>query len=108
MGPRFRLLLAAAAAASLPLEVLAQSDAFPFGDPKLGHQAYEARCSACHAQNFGGDGSSVFTRPGHKVSSARSLLAWVQRCNTRSGAGFGPEQEQSVAAYLNAKYYKFK
>jgi mono/diheme cytochrome c family protein len=105
---RYRIWFAAAALASLAVAAYAQSDAFPFGDPKLGHKAYQAKCGACHERNFGGDGSSVFTRPDHRVSSAQSLLAWVERCNARSHAGLGGEEEQSVAAYLNATYYKFK
>ena len=95
------LLLAAASA-------LAQSGAFPFGDPKLGGKVVEAKCSRCHVARFGGDGSGVFTRPDRKVSSAQSLLAWVQRCNAGNKAGLSAEEEESVAAFLNEGYYRFK
>ena len=40
--------------------VCAQSDAFPFGDPKLGKQVVEGKCSGCHVARFGGDGSAMF------------------------------------------------
>jgi hypothetical protein len=87
---------------------LAQSDAFPFGDPKVGKQVLEAKCSSCHVQRFGGDGSGVFKRSGRKVSSTQSLLAWVQKCNAGNKTGLNAEEEESVAAYLNQAYYRFK
>ena len=86
----------------------AQSDVFPFGDPKLGKKVLEEKCSACHVARFGGDGSGVFTRAKRKVSSTQSLLAWVQRCSTANRLELKGEEEESVAAYLNQAYYKFK
>ena len=86
----------------------AQSDAFPFGDPKVGKSVLEAKCSGCHIARFGGDGSRMFTRPERKASSTASVLAWVQRCNTNIKTGLSTEEEQSVAAFLNDAYYKFK
>jgi mono/diheme cytochrome c family protein len=88
--------------------VLAQSDAFPFGDPGAGKKVLEAKCTGCHVSRFGGDGSGVYTRSPRRVSSAQSLLAWVQRCNNGNKLQLGPEEEESVAAYLNEAYYKFK
>lgn len=95
-------------AALLATPALAQTDAFPFGDPKLGRKVLEEKCSACHVRQFGGDGSGVYTRPGRKASGAQSLLAWVQRCNANVRTGLNGEEEESVAAYLNQQYYKFK
>ena len=86
----------------------AQSDAFPFGDPKIGKSVLEAKCSGCHIARFGGDGSRMFTRPQRKASSTASVLAWVQRCNANIKTGLSTEEEQSVAAFLNDAYYKFK
>ena len=86
----------------------AQSDAFPFGDPKVGKGVLEAKCSGCHIARFGGDGSRMFTRPERKASSTASILAWVQRCNANIKTGLSTEEEQSVAAFLNDAYYKFK
>ena len=86
----------------------AQSDAYPFGDAKVGKQVLEAKCSGCHVARFGGDGSRVFTRPEHKASSTQSLLAWVQRCNASAKLDLKGEEEESIAAYLNDAYYKFK
>ena len=91
-----------------PLAAFAQSDAFPFGDAKLGRQVLEAKCSSCHVQRWGADGSGVFKRADRKASSTQSLLAWVQKCNAGNKAGLNAEEEESVAAYLNDAYYKFK
>jgi len=35
-------------------------------------------------------------------------MAQVQMCNVQLGAGYFPEEEEHVAAYLNLHYYKFK
>jgi cytochrome c2 len=88
--------------------VLAQSDAFPFGDAKVGKTVLEAKCSGCHIARFGGDGSRMFTRPERKASSTASILAWVQRCNANIKTGLGAEEEESVAKFLNEAFYKFK
>ena len=89
-------------------QALAQSDAYPFGDPKVGKQVLEAKCSGCHVARFGDDGSRVFTRPERKASSTQSLLAWVQRCNANAKLELKGEEEESIAAYLNEAYYQFK
>lgn len=86
----------------------AQSDAFPFGDPKLGRKVVEEKCSGCHVARFGGDGSGIFTRAERKATSTQSLLAWVQRCNVNVRTGLNGEEEESVAAFLNETYYKLK
>jgi cytochrome c5 len=87
---------------------LAQHAAFPFGDPKQGKTLLEAKCTACHVARFGGDGSGVYSRSPRRVSSAASLLAWVQRCNAGNKLDLGPEAEESLAAHLNEAYYRFK
>ena len=103
-----KTLALAATLALISLPVSAQSDAFPFGDPKLGKKVVEEKCSGCHVARIGGDGSGMFTRAERKVSSKQSLLAWVQRCNINVRTGLNGEEEESVAAYLNQAYYKFK
>ena len=86
----------------------AESDVFAFGDPQQGKKLYEQKCAACHVAQFGGDGASVFTRADRRIHTAPALLAQVQFCNTRSRAGLSAEDEQSVAAWLNQRYYKLK
>jgi len=87
---------------------IAAPDVFSFGDPAQGKALYQERCATCHASQFGGDGSSVFTRPNRKIHTPAALLAQVQGCNQRTHAGLTAEDEQSVAAWLNQRYYKFK
>ena len=99
---------AAALLMAAPFASQAQSDAFPFGDPKIGKQVLEAKCSSCHVQRWGGDGSGVFKRADRKASGTQSLLAWVQKCNAGNKTGLNAEEEESVAAYLNDAYYKFR
>ena len=96
------LLLAYAGAAS------AAPDMFSFGDPAQGKALYQEKCAACHVSQFGGDGSGVFTRAGRRIHTPAALLAQIQGCNQRTRAGLSAEDEQSVAAWLNQRYYKFK
>jgi len=84
------------------------SDVFAFGDPEQGKKLYDEKCAACHVAQFGGDGASVFTRADRRIHTAPALLAQVQGCNARTHAGLSAEDEQSVAAWLNQRYYKLK
>jgi len=95
------LIVYASAASAAP-------DVFSFGDPAQGKALYQKKCAACHAAQFGGDGSGVFTRPNRTIHTPAALLAQVQGCNQRTHAGLTAEDEQSVAAWLNQRYYKFK
>ena len=87
---------------------IAAPDIFSFGDPAQGKALYQQKCAACHASQFGGDGSSIFSRSNRKIHTPAALLAQVQACNQRTKAGLSAEDEQSVAAWLNQRYYKFK
>ena len=94
---------------SLMLAPAALAAPFPKADPAAGAKLFdEARCGACHAQRFGGDGSGIFTRPDHKVKSASALLTQVHVCTTQLNVQWFPDEEEHVAAYLNRQYYKFK
>lgn len=77
------------------------------GDPKLGKKLVEKSCMACHVSMFGGDGSRIYTRPDRKIKNMRQLMSQVRTCNTNVGAGWMPEDEAHVAAYLNDTYYRF-
>jgi cytochrome c2 len=82
---------------------------FPKADPAVGAKLFnEAKCNGCHAQRLGADGSSIYTRPDHKVKSADALLKQVRACATQLNVQWFPDEEEHVAAYLNEKYYKFK
>jgi mono/diheme cytochrome c family protein len=95
---------------ALSLALLAALPAFAAddGDAKIGKTLHDKSCVACHASRFGEDGSKMYTRADHKVSSKQQLNARVKACNNNVGAGWFPEEEAHVAAYLNATYYHLK
>lgn len=77
--------------------------AFPFekGDPKAGKALHDKTCLACHD-------SKMYTRADRKVKTATQLAGRVSGCNANTGAGWFPEDELNVSAYLNQQFYKFK
>jgi cytochrome c2 len=78
------------------------------GDPKAGKTLHGKSCTSCHVSMFGGDGSEMYTRADHQTKTRAQLSARVANCNANTGAGFFPEDEAHVAAYLNQQYYHFK
>ena len=78
------------------------------GDPTAGKALHDKACISCHASMFGGDGSKIYTRADRKTKTAQQLAARISGCNANTGAGWFPEDEAHVAAYLNQQYYKFK
>ena len=95
----FCLLLITSAAHAAPFEK---------GDAQKGKALVEKQCVACHVSMFKGDGSSVYTRADRKVKTPSQLATRISGCNTNTGAGWFPEDEADVGAYLNKTYYKFK
>lgn len=81
---------------------------FAKGDPKTGKALHDKACVSCHTKMFGGDGSGIYTRADRKTQNAQQLAARIAGCNANTGAGWFPEDEAHVAAYLNQQYYKFK
>lgn len=77
-------------------------------DPMAGKALLEKSCMSCHASMFHGDATRIYTRPDRKVKSLQQLNAQVRACSANANAGWFPEDEANVAAYLNQKYYKFK
>jgi len=86
------LLLAASQAQAIPFEK---------GDPKAGKALHDKTCVACHD-------SKMYTRANRKVKTAAQLAGRVSGCNANTGAGWFPEDELNVNAYLNQQFYKFK
>jgi mono/diheme cytochrome c family protein len=84
--------------------------ATPWGDasPKSGEAHHAEACVACHVRLYGGDGSKMYTREGRLLSTQLDVLQRVATCNSQVKAGWFPEEEAEVAAYLNQQYYKFK
>ncbi|MEO7726827.1 MAG: cytochrome c [Burkholderiales bacterium] len=98
-----------AVVAALALQAPALAAPFPKADPAAGAKLFDdAKCTACHAQRFGGDGSAAFTRTDRRVKSADTLLKQVRACVTQLNVQWFADEEEHVAAYLNQKYYKFK
>lgn len=92
------------------LLIAASAQAAPFekGDVNKGKALADKQCVACHVSMFKGDGSGVYTRADRKVKTPAQLAARVSGCNANTGAGWFPEDEVDVSAYLNKTYYKFK
>lgn len=74
---------------------------FDKGDPAKGKALHEKSCSACHS-------AEVYMRKDRKVKTAAQLAGRISGCNANTGAGWFPEEEQHVGAYLNQTFYKFK
>lgn len=65
------------------------------------------KCEACHESKVYGPPGSIYTRKDRKVTTWPKLKAQVEACNTMLNAGMFPDDEEHVAAWLNATYYKF-
>lgn len=93
----------------LALTGAAQASPFPNGNAETGKRlVVETKCEACHARKAGGDGTSLYTRPERKVTSASKLAAQVAFCNNALNAGLFPDDEEHISAFLNKAYYKFR
>jgi hypothetical protein len=69
---------------------------------------HEKACVACHLKMYGSDGSKMYTRDGRVLSNKLELLQRVSSCNAMMSSGWFPEEEGSVAAWLNKHYYHFE
>jgi len=117
MTPPFKLRLRPFALAATALFALiatcslalAQAPAaFGKGDAKIGAAMHDKDCVACHVRRVGGDGTHMYTRPDRRVTTPAQLKAQIAVCNAELGAGYFPEEEDHVAAYLNLRHYKLK
>lgn len=95
--------LAAAAALATALPVLAVAA----GSPAEGRKLVEsAKCEACHQDKVYGPLGTIYTRTDRKVTTWPRLKAQVAACNTQLNLGLFPEDEEHIAAWLNATWYK--
>ena len=94
----------------LMLAPLLSLAAEPWGDadPKAGKEHHEKACVACHVRLYGGDGSKMYTRDGRLLMTKLDVLQRTATCNSQIQAGWFPDEEAEVAAYLNQQYYHFK
>ena len=67
----------------------------------------ENRCSQCHAQRVGGDGSAMY-RPAGRINTPGLLRGMVEQCNSELNLSLFPEEVTAIAAVLNRDHYRFK
>jgi cytochrome c peroxidase len=80
---------------------------FHDADLKLGEKLIaDNKCSACHQQKVGGDGSAIY-KPAGRINTAGFLRGMVEQCNTELNLGLFPEEVNSIAAVLNRDHYRF-
>jgi len=90
------------------LLVLCGGSALAAPDIKLGKTLHDKQCTSCHVQQFGGDGSKMYTRADHKIKTAAALKQRVAGCAAQTGAKWLPDEEEAVVAHLAQQFYKFK
>lgn len=83
------------------------AEPFAGADAAAGKALVDKHCINCHAENFGGDGSAIYTREYRKVKTSKGLVAQIRNCNTMLGLKWFEDEELNVASYLNKTYYKF-
>lgn len=81
---------------------------FKDADLRLGEKLIEEhKCTACHVQKVGGNGSAIY-KPLGRINTPGFLRGMVDQCNTEMNLGIFPDEVTSIAAVLNRDYYKFK
>ena len=85
----------------------ASGNAMLLGDTGNGKKLLTEKCSSCHIQKMGGDGSGIFTRKNHIVKSVEGLIGRVNGCNQNTQANLSKDQVNDIVKYLNETYYKF-
>lgn len=92
----------------LPLQAQELPALYQGADLKLGEKLIvENKCSACHQQKVGGDGSAIY-KPTGRVNTPGVLRGMVESCNTELNLGLFPEEVTSISAVLNRDHYRFK
>jgi hypothetical protein len=92
----------------MPLKAQELPALYQGADLKLGEKLIaENKCSACHQQKVGGDGSAIY-KPAGRVNNPGALRGMVEQCNTELNLGLFPEEVTSIAAVLNRDHYRFK
>ena len=87
---------------------MAQPAIFKGADLRQGEQFIaEHKCTACHVNRVGGDGSAIY-KPQGRINTPAFLRGMVEQCNTEMNLGLFPEDVTAVAAVLNRDHYKFK
>jgi hypothetical protein len=113
--PRLRCFVRAICAAAflvsaIPAEAAVAMAPAPFanGSPDLGKPLNEKSCVGCYAGRFRGDADRIYFRVDRRARTRAQLLAQASYCNAELGAGYFPDEEEHIAAYLNRQYYRFE
>ncbi|WP_435626570.1 c-type cytochrome [Candidatus Ferrigenium straubiae] len=81
---------------------------FSGGDPEAGARLFdEYKCSGCHIDKVGGDGSAIFTRPDRMATKPEELVKQMTQCSGILGKTLTPQEQQHLGAYLDRRYYRF-
>jgi hypothetical protein len=89
------------------LVVVPAMTAFAAPDPAEGRKLVEANhCEACHQRKAAGPVGAIYLRKDRLVTSWAKLKAQVSACSNQLNLGLFPEDEENIAAFLNATYYK--
>ncbi len=78
-----------------------QAAPFAKGDPTAGKALHDKSCMTCHD-------NGMYTRANRAMKTPAQLAARVAACNANTGAGWFPDEERHVGAYLNQSFYHFK
>lgn len=78
------------------------------GDAENGGKVLDEKCSGCHVNMYGNDGSEIYTREDHKIKTVEGLMQQVQFCNenTQNGA-LSEDTVDDITAYLNETFYQY-
>lgn len=90
------------------VDAISQPAPFAHGERTIGKTLVDRDCVACHARRMAGDADKMYLRSDRRVNTPQQLLAQVSYCNSELGTKYFPDEEEHIAAYLNAHYYKFK
>jgi hypothetical protein len=64
------------------------------------------KCESCHQDKVYGAEGTIYLRKDRKVTTWAQLKSQVAACNSMLKTGLFPEEEEHIAAFLNATYYK--
>lgn len=79
------------------------------GDPENGGKVLAERCSGCHVNMFGNDGSEIYTREDHKIKTVEGLMQQVQFCNENTQNGeLSEDAMDDITAHLNETFYQYE
>ena len=101
------IIAACAFGASIATAQALHPEPFANGDPQQGHALVDKDCHGCHIRLFG-DQDRIYTREDRRIRTPAQLRSQVAVCNTQLGAGYFPDEEEHIAAWLNQRYYRFK